>query len=195
MVPAPNCRLPFQSRGEGPRSWGVVQTKIKSWIPQIPTNFAVELNFVYRPISLSLSLSLSLKYSDRQILNVKHQSLVATLFLEILKHLHPTVMEIEFVNPILRLGIVSTGEGSRFRIFLIWGSHHEVEWSTGLVEGLKIQKGLNQCWTVLTWTFDSQTSSHNENQPISHFVITNLKFGLMVLAQVTSRLLKNDFFL
>jgi hypothetical protein len=50
-------------------------------------------------------------------------------------------MEIEFVNPILRLGIVSIGEGSRFRNFLIWGSHHEVEWTTGLVEGSKIQKG------------------------------------------------------
>jgi hypothetical protein len=44
---------------------------------------------------------------------------MATLFLEILKHLHPTVVEIEFVNPLLRLGIVSIGEGSRFRIFSI----------------------------------------------------------------------------
>jgi hypothetical protein len=69
---------------------------------------------------------------------------VATLFLQILKHLHPTVMEIEFVNPILRLGIVSIGEGLRFRIYSIRGSHHKVEWSTGLVEGSKIQKGLNQ---------------------------------------------------
>jgi hypothetical protein len=45
---------------------------------------------------------------------------------------------------------------------------------------------------VLTWTFDSQTSSHNENRPISHFVITNLKIGLMVLTQVRSGLLKID---
>jgi hypothetical protein len=62
------------------------------------------------------------------------------------------------------------------------------------VEGSKIQKGLNQYWTVLTWAFDSQTSSHNENRPISHFVITNLKIGLMVLTHVRSGLLKIDFF-
>jgi hypothetical protein len=48
---------------------------------------------------------------------------------------------------------------------------------------------------VLTWTFDSQTGSHNENWPISHFVIINLKIGPMVLTQMRSRLLKLDYFL